>query len=370
MWWRCTAVVLGVLLVAWLCLVLAAWLPTWNCLGPPFLYVTFHHDEKGVRKYTRDGCFISDNILEGRGKDRKIKEARDIQLGTYQNEEVLYVVQAMSKSSSVKIFGECNGMGKRKYLTTGPSIKSSMGLNHPYGMAFDSVGNLYVSCQHTNTVLRFEKDTFKPIPLPPRLKHIPLIDEKVAHTDVIPSLNTALFEGTFFQYEVLPEQRMQHKHHNKKSKQAGSENLMTTKEGVRGLTFVEEDLWVACEDTKGVSVVNPDGVETHRIKMGKGLRPVGVLYDKNHTGLVYVSTRGKSVGPVLAIDPLTRQVVKQYAIEGQKHTTGLLIHDDMLYVACQELGAIITFDLHTAQHIGIIASNFPDTIERMLLSDC
>ena len=79
-------------------------------------------------------------------------------------------------------------------------------------------------------------------------------------------------------------------------------------------------------------------------------------------------------------------------MEGQKHATGLLVYNDMLYVACQELGmhvpiyfallrrngviyvncagSILTFDLHTTKFLGVVASNFPDTIERMELSDC
>ena len=128
-------------------------------------------------------------------------------------------------------------------------------------LAFDDLGNLYVSCQHTNTVLRFEKDTFEPLPLPPKLQHIPIIDEKTAGPDVVPSLSTALFRGTFYQYEIYP--KLEKKHHNHQYPMYKNDE-MASKEGVRGIAFVEENLWIACEDTRGVSVVNPDGMEVRR----------------------------------------------------------------------------------------------------------
>jgi hypothetical protein len=124
-------------------------------------------------------------------------------------------------------------------------------------IAFDPSGNLYVSCQHTNTVLRYDKDTFAPLPLPQTLQHVPIIDEEKAKSDVVPSVHTALFEGTFFQYEVFPKKKKKHKRKKKKKKKWDEE----PKEGVRDLGFVGEDLWIACEDIKGVSVVNPEGVE-------------------------------------------------------------------------------------------------------------
>jgi hypothetical protein len=104
------------------------------------------------------------------------------------------------------------------------------------------------------------------------------------------------------------------------------------------------------------------------------------------------------------------QVVREYLTEGQKHTTGLAIHEDTLFVACQELGehipdslllqcsgsalisshrfififpftnairssfaipgTILSFDVKTSRFLSVAASSFPDTIERLELSDC
>jgi hypothetical protein len=114
-------------------------------------------------------------------------------------------------------------------------------------LAFDSSGAMYVSCQHTNTVMRFEKDTFLTSPLPSSLADVPLIED----TNTVPSIHTALYPGTFFQYEVFPESS----HRQKKY------DLEERKEGVRDVVFVEENLWIASEDIRGVSVVAPSGEE-------------------------------------------------------------------------------------------------------------
>ena len=72
-------------------------------------------------------------MLAGPKDDRSIKEARDIQIGTYRNHSALYVVQALSSSSAVLIYGECNSAGNRRFQETAISIDRSLGLNHPYG---------------------------------------------------------------------------------------------------------------------------------------------------------------------------------------------------------------------------------------------
>jgi hypothetical protein len=48
--------------------------------------------------------------------------------------------------------------------------------------------------------------------------------------------------------------------------------------------------------------------QIHRITFEKGLKPVGLLFDEAVSGLVFVSTRGKTRGPVKAINPVTREV--------------------------------------------------------------
>lgn len=357
------AMVLGLLFLSWLCLMLATWWPRWSCYGPPYLYATFHHDEKGVREYTRDGCFLSRNILSGHRRERKIKEARDVQIGTYRGKEALYVVQAQSSHSSVLVYGGCDSVGNRQYLTTAASIDTTMGLNHPYGIAFDPNGNLYVSCQHTNTVLRFRKDTFEPMPLPDALRNVSLIDEATADIDVLPSIYEEVFQGTFYQFDIFPES-------SKKRKKRKRKKHSEPKQGVRDLVFVGENLWVACEDTKSVSIISPHGSEIHKFSPGKGLKPVGLLHDKGGSGLVFVSTRGKKKGPVLAIDPNSKEIVREYFVDGQLHSTGMVVYENTLYVATQELGSILSYDISSGRYLGVAASNFPDTIERLELSYC
>jgi hypothetical protein len=169
--------------------------------------------------------------------------------------------------SKVLVFGECDSSGGRNYLHTVTSGTKNPGVNHPYGITFDHHGNIYVSFQHTNTVLRFKKDTFEPFPSPPYLPSSSSPDEP--------------YPGTFYQY---PSQL----------------------EGIRDVVFVNKYLWIANEDQKGISIVNLDGEEVHRIHMRDHAKPIGFHYDEN-VGLVFVSSRS-SYGAVYGINPISREV--------------------------------------------------------------
>ena len=64
-----------------------------SCLPSPFLYVTFHSNLQGVRKYSRNGCFLRKNILTG--KTKYINEARSVSIGRYSDQKnALFVSDA------------------------------------------------------------------------------------------------------------------------------------------------------------------------------------------------------------------------------------------------------------------------------------
>lgn len=174
------------------------------------------------------------------------------------------------------VFGGCDRSGGREYIKTVTSGAKNPGVNHPYGITFDRFGNIYVSFQHTNSVLRFHKDTFEPMPFPEYMWKV-LNHSK---TDITP------YPGTFFEYIYPP-------------------NTNKT-EGIRDITFIQENLWIANEDLKGISIVNPNGQEIHRIYMRDHAKPIGLYYDPT-VNLVFVSTRS-SYGAVYGINPNTREV--------------------------------------------------------------
>ena len=62
-----------------------------GCLGAPYLYVTVHDITANVLKYTRDGCFLSSDILiMGKGTNNNDIEFRSMALGKYKDQEALF----------------------------------------------------------------------------------------------------------------------------------------------------------------------------------------------------------------------------------------------------------------------------------------
>jgi DNA-binding beta-propeller fold protein YncE len=187
----------------------------------------------------------------------------------------LLLIHPLSRSkanlSKVLVFGGCDQYGGRAYIKTVTTGTKNPGVNHPYGITFDKVGNIYVSFQHTNTVLRFKKDSFEPLPYP---DHFKTLVSKKSYTDTP-------YPGTFYQYP-------------------------SGFEGIRDIVFVEGHLWIANEDLKGISIVDSTGTEIHRIHMRDHAKPIGFHYDEE-VGLVFVSSRS-SYGAVYGINPITREV--------------------------------------------------------------
>jgi hypothetical protein len=76
-------------------------------MEPPFLYLTFH-DAGKVTKFTRDGCFIQDQVLRGPILGPGRPEFRQMALGPYKDRKnVLYVAQGHADQPQIMVFGEC-----------------------------------------------------------------------------------------------------------------------------------------------------------------------------------------------------------------------------------------------------------------------
>jgi DNA-binding beta-propeller fold protein YncE len=181
-------------------------------------------------------------------------------------------LRSKANLSKVLVFGGCDQYGGRTFIKTVTTGTKNPGVNHPYGITFDQMGNIYVSFQHTNTVLRFKKDTFEPMSY---LDHFMKYLSKKSHEDMTP------YPGTFYQYPL-------------------------GMEGIRDIAFVEGYLWIANEDLKGISVVDSTGTEIHRIHMRDHAKPIGLYYDEE-VGLVFVTSRS-SYGAVYGINPISREV--------------------------------------------------------------
>jgi hypothetical protein len=164
------------------------------CTGPPYLYATVHDESlsPNVLKFSRNGCFLSSNVLQipQEAESDATVEFRSLALGKYQGKEALYIVDASTHNSRVLVFGECSKMpedyGQRPFITTAVDSNANGGLDHTYGICFDSSSNVYVSNQHTDNVLRFYKESFEPMPLPPNLVQM---DSRLHY-----------YDGTFVQF--------------------------------------------------------------------------------------------------------------------------------------------------------------------------
>jgi hypothetical protein len=76
-------------------------------MQPPFLYLTYH-DAGKVTKFTRDGCFIEDQVLRGPILGPGRPEFRQMALGPYRDmKNVLYIAQGHADQPQIMVFGEC-----------------------------------------------------------------------------------------------------------------------------------------------------------------------------------------------------------------------------------------------------------------------
>lgn len=313
--------------------------PNAFCDSAPYIYATFHHEAPNIYKYSRNGCLLDKEVLQG-GPEYALSshliELRSIVPGHYNNTPVLYVADAYSDDSYLNVYGSCDAQGKRPYITTAVSTVTNPGINHPYGIAFDNDKNLYVSSQHTDNVLRFYKDTFEPMPFP---KHMM---RSLAH-------NYNYFPGTFLQF--------------------GEPNVHdVSQQGVRDVVQVEDQFWVANEDIDSVYVVDAKSGRVEDIIAVD--TPIGLHYNAE-LGLVFVSSKGpKNMGFVHSISVQTHAFVMEYQSKKMTHPTGMSSHRTTLYVANQKAGQIVSFNIKSGKFLKIIVDDMPAGIEKILISDC
>lgn len=304
-------------------------------LAPPYIYLTLH-EGGNIMKFSRNGCLLDENILTS--KSSIGTEFRSLIISSYEGKEnYLYVAEATGGASGVRVYDTCNDLGKRNYIGKLISQSINEGIDHTYGICFDSSNEyIYISNQHTDNVLRFSKSTFKPI-------HFPPIFDIDKHTK-------KYFDGTF--------------------KQFGKANVHKDNErGIRSIiTIKKHEMWIANEDFDGIIIVNLNtGLSTDIVRISK---PVGLFYDES-THLVYVSSKGKHrTGSVYAISAGSLRIVKSYFEPYMEHPTGVLVYGGILYVVEQVENAILTFDVESTKYLGKIVKHIPHDFEQITLSYC
>lgn len=307
-----------------------------DCLGPPYLYATTHHEVQNIIKYSRDGCLISTEVLQGGPIfGNHYMELRSIKLGEYKGKEALYVADAMTSDSYLSVYGECDSEGKRTFITNIVSTDVNEGADHTYGICFDQDKNVYASFQHTDVVLRFYKDSSDPMGLPPALR------DYHKWRDFYP--------GTFVQFGKVGIHRL-------------------SEQGVRSILNYNDTIWIANEDIGGIVITRiSTGVVENIIVVHN---PIGLHYD-NQSGLIFVGSKKKHWGAeVFGIDPNLLRIVRTYTTNRMNHPTGITSYGDTLFVAEQILGEILSFSISTEKYLGKIVSKTLGEIEQLELSPC
>lgn len=358
----------------------------------PFLYIT-QHSGTGILKYSMDGCYRGNKVLEG-GAMRKV-QLRSMYIGTFRGSEALIVADSTHHNSRVVLYGPCmnstglndddqnddpgerlldddaddsmetvliseESIGRRQYIIDvidelGFPYNTRRGATHPYGIAQDKEGNIYASFQDSDSVLRFRYD-----PDAPYVEHMAetyIKDKTVPGAFVpvksppgLPKLHgrDQYYNGTFVQFGT-PRQF------------GGIEDM-----GIRAILFVEDNLWVADEDN-GVSIINPDGIEIGHIDIKK---PVGLAYSKNHR-VVFVSTREGKVKAYL----ITGKFKHAYDIPNPDkymkfwHPVGMAVNGHKLFIADQHYGEVYEYDITRNIYVRTIITGL-DRVEQMTISDC
>jgi len=148
---------------------------------PKEWYISFHGgDEKvslnNIHVYSTDGTKLRKALnKKSLHAGVNLRELRGFMFGP---DRELYVVNAYFEYSEVlKFKGALNKDGQHDFLNVFVKRHADLnpGIDHPFNLAFDSNGDLYVSSQNTNLVARYRGPSSKtgqpgtPMPLPQHL---------------------------------------------------------------------------------------------------------------------------------------------------------------------------------------------------------
>jgi streptogramin lyase len=185
------------------------------------------------------------------------------------------------------------------------------GLSHPFGVTFDHIGNLFVTSQNTNLVLRYHgprtKLAGKPLPLAPALAEMDIAE---------------FAPGTFC---------------------APAAKVANGLKAVRGILIADELLYVANRDADCINKFDPvTGADRGRV-VAPGLidKPIHLAAYGNN---LYIGNRGNES---IARYNLRTEIVRQFIAPragGLKNPSGLAVgNDGYIYVASRTSRQILRY---------------------------
>lgn len=316
-----------------------------HCLGAPYLYVTFHSNVNGPVKYSRDGCSLTGNVLKG----FQVNPGDSFRSMAISSDNNIFIIESIGKGrntsgSRITEYGQCgpNGLRSFKSQIMYQPAGNTQGADHPYGIALSNgangtVNRVYASFQNTDVVLGFDNANRNGLYSPMRFPRA--LSRKKKISDYYP--------GTFYQFGKPGYQKRKN-------------------QGVRSISLVGENLWIANEKKDLVVIVDPQGYTVAELQLRK---PIGMHYSSDHN-LVFVSSRS-SYGVVVAYDATTKAVIQRYHIDGMTHPTGVVSYESTLYILEQALGVMYAFNIGTGDFIKVVFSGLAKKgLEQIVLSSC
>jgi hypothetical protein len=310
-------------------------------------------------------------------------DLRDLHLGRYQGKEALYVADSDPQDSGILIFGECfQSTSLRPFIGKVVSTSTNAAAQHAYGVTVDRNGDIYASFQDTDLVLRFHAESFEPYSPSPDLVSIGVVEShKNSSSGKHSNSSVDSAQTTTFTLLSQHHQRRRLKNHNTTSGSfyngtfvqfglPGSSHS-SSERGVRDLAWARNytELWIANEDLDSVVIVDRQGIVLDKLSIGT---PIGLYAPPDRPQLMFVGCKNSKVGTVYAIDVKTRSIVTSYQYIGMKHPTGIVSHNDVLFVGDQTSNSVVTFNITTARVIKVIipTTKIDGAIEQLMLSPC
>ena len=282
-------------------------------------YISFHggtdnNEFNNIHVYSNDGrelrkALDRDHLPPG-------VELRELRGFTFGPDGSLYVANAFREFSQVLRFdGKLDKQEQHRFtdMFVSSDAATNPGLSHPYAVTFDARGDLYVSSQNTNLVLRYHgpdsKDGKSGAPMPP--------------ASALGNSKSSVFSpGTFC---------------------AASSQVPHGLQAVRGAAFIGGLLYVVDRDSDCVRKFDPaTGADCGSIT-ADGLidKPIQAIA---HEGTLYIGNRGAD--SVVKCDLRSEKVTPfiQSKAGGLKNPSGMAVGDDgWFYVASRSSRQILRY---------------------------
>lgn len=237
---------------------------------------------------------------------------------TPDSKSMYLAVSPKDDENGIFVFGDCSS-GVRPAKGALVTLSENAGMDHPYGLAVYTNGDVYVSNQHTDNVMHFDSQG-NPQPSPAG----------------VPSSSPP---GTFIQFDK-------------------------SNSGVRSLAIANNHLFVADEDANAVQMYSLKGNLKSSVPANS---PVGLFYDGT-SNLMYYGSKDDNV--VYSFSIASMLPMGKYTNANLSHPAGIVAYEDTLFVLSQDTNSLMSFNTTSGAFISTVIASLPDSPEQIMLSNC